>query len=316
MGPFSVTAPLTRWRAHLPAAVAGSRQERRRQAVVHGLVLSGLLFGGYLFLVVTPSVRTFGFDAMSWWAIDLAHLYSGATPEGPGLGSFRYAPVIGQLLDPLGALPFWQFLWLYSTVLLGTALWLGGRRRWLAALAFPPVALELYHGNIHLLMAAAITLGFRYPAAWAFVLLTKVTPGVGLVWFAVRREYRSLAIVAGATAIVSAVSLATTPGLWLEWVGSLLATLPRSTTSGALIHVPIFVRLPAAALLVAWGARSDRHWTVPVAATIAMPVLWATSLAVLTAVIPLTDASRRAELRPAGVRARGLGAAVAARSPE
>ena len=46
-------------------------------------------------------------------------------------------------------------------------------------LALPPVALELYHGNIHLWIAAAIVLGFRYPWTWAFVLLTKVTPGVG-----------------------------------------------------------------------------------------------------------------------------------------
>ena len=38
----------------------------------------------------------------------------------------------------------------------------------LTLLAFPPVAIELYHGNIHLLIAVAIVLGFRFPAAWAF----------------------------------------------------------------------------------------------------------------------------------------------------
>ena len=43
----------------------------------------------------------------------------------------------------------------------------------------------------------AIVLGFRWPFTWAFVLLTKVTPGVGLLWFAVRREWRSLAIALG-----------------------------------------------------------------------------------------------------------------------
>ena len=50
---------------------------------------------------------------------------------------------------------------------------------------------ELAGGNISLLLAVAIVVGFRWPAAWAFVLLTKVTPGIGLLWFVVRREWRS-----------------------------------------------------------------------------------------------------------------------------
>ena len=65
---------------------------------------------------------------------------------------------------------------------------------------FVPVLFEFYLGNVHLLLALAIVLGFRWPAAWAFVLLTKITPGIGLLWFAVRREWRSLAIALGATA--------------------------------------------------------------------------------------------------------------------
>ncbi len=77
-------------------------------------------------------------------------------------------------------------------------------------LAFPPVALELYHGNVHLLMAAAIVLGFRYPVGWSFLLLTKVTPGVGLIWFAVRREWRPLLIALGFTGALVAVSVAST----------------------------------------------------------------------------------------------------------
>jgi hypothetical protein len=88
--------------------------------------------------------------------------------------------------------------------------WLGWRRT-LLVLAFPPVALELYHGNIHLLLAAAIGLGLRYPWTWAFVLLTKVTPGVGLIWFAVRREWRQLGIALGVTAD-RGLSVALTPG--------------------------------------------------------------------------------------------------------
>ncbi|MEZ4596262.1 MAG: hypothetical protein R3C32_05075 [Chloroflexota bacterium] len=61
----------------------------------------------------------------------------------------------------------------------------------LALLAVPVFAVELFIGNIHLLLALAVVLGFRWPAAWSFVLLTKVTPGIGLLWFVVRREWRS-----------------------------------------------------------------------------------------------------------------------------
>ena len=50
-------------------------------------------------------------------------------------------------------------------------------------------------------------LGFRYPWTWGFVLLTKVTPGIGLLWFAVRREWRALAIALGVTGVIVAVSL-------------------------------------------------------------------------------------------------------------
>ena len=46
-------------------------------------------------------------------------------------------------------------------------------------------------GNIHLLLGAVIVAGFRWPWLWALPLLTKVTPGVGLLWFALRREWRT-----------------------------------------------------------------------------------------------------------------------------
>jgi hypothetical protein len=165
--------------------------------------------------------------------------------------------------------------------------WLGGRR-WLWVLAFPPVALELYHGNVHLLIAAAIALGFRYPAAWAFVLLAKVTPGVGLVWFLARREWRSLGIALGATAALVAVSLVFDLRLWQAWFDQQLAGSLREAPNQPNIAIPLLLRLPAAAVLVAWGARTDRKWTVPLAAAIAMPVLWIAAFAVLAA-IPALD---------------------------
>ena len=70
--------------------------------------------------------------------------------------------------------------------------------------ALPPVALELYHGNIHMLIAAAVVLGMRYPAAWSFVLLSKVTPGVGVLWFLFGESEMGLAAVLLVVAALSA----------------------------------------------------------------------------------------------------------------
>jgi glycosyl transferase family 87 len=252
----------------------------------HGLVLAGLLFAGYLFAITAPVAGTVGFDAFAYWSVDLHDLYGNASGAGGDLlGAFRYSPAAAQLFTPFALLPFWQFLWLWLALLVGTIVWLGGRRT-LLLLAFPPIALELYHANIHLLLAAAIVLGFRYPVAWSFVLLTKVTPGIGLLWFAVRREWHSLGIALVATAIVAGVSAAVAPGLWLDWVASLTRTSDLDTAGHAALAIPLLVRLPIAALIVVWGARTDRRWTVVVAATVAMPVLWPTAFATLAGVVP------------------------------
>lgn len=257
------------------------------RALRDGLAVAGLLFAGYLFLVVAPVQGTVGFDAFAYWSVDPADAYR----LGVGrLGAFTYTPVAALAFAPVHALPWWQFLWLWEALLVGTLVWLG-RRRSLLLLAFPPVALELYHGNVHLLLAAAIVLGWRHPWAWAFVLLTKVTPGVGLVWFAVRREWRSLGIALGVGAALVGCSLVAqaTLGvdLWGAWWRSVSATAAGASLGQVSIEVPLALRLPAAALLVAWGARTDRRWTVPVGATLALPVLWLSGLSVLVALVAL-----------------------------
>ncbi len=160
-------------------------------------MIAGLLFTAYLFVIVAPVQQTVGFDAFAYWNVNGADPYQ--TGVG-GLGAFNYTPPIARLFDPFGALAWPTFLWLWLALLIGNVIWLGGRgHRIIWLLAFPPVALELYESNIHLWIAAAIALGFRYPWTWGFVLLTKVTPGVGLLWFAVRREWRALGIALGVT---------------------------------------------------------------------------------------------------------------------
>src|SRR5207247_6135780 len=110
---------------------------------------------------------------------------------------------------------------------------------------------ELLGGNITLLIAAALVVGFRWPAAWAFVLLTKVTPGVGLLWFAVRREWRSLGIALGTTAAVVVISAVVAPDAWLQWPGVLAGIAGRGGTWAA-VPVPLLVRLPVAVAIIVW----------------------------------------------------------------
>lgn len=52
-----------------------------------------------------------------------------------------------------------------------------------------------------------------------------------------------------------------------------------------------------------WGARTDRRWTVIVAATLALPVLWIAGLAMLIGVIPELRARSQARSQ-AGSQAR------------
>jgi hypothetical protein len=136
-------------------------------------------------------------------------------------------------------------------------------------------------GNIHLLLAAAIVLGFRWSGAWAFVLLTKVTPGVGLVWYAVRREWRSLIVALVTTGVIAAISFAIAPGVWGDWVRLL-------RTDGGSESSRLIVRLLVAGGVAAWGAATDRRWTVPLAAMLALPIIWMDSFSMLLGAVALS----------------------------
>jgi len=270
---MTATTRIARTWETLPAAT--------RRAVRDGSAIAGLLFAVYLFLVVAPVAGTVGFDAFAYWNVNPADPYQTAVG---GLGAFNYSPPIARLFGPFGALEWPTFLWLWLALLIGNIIWLGRRGiRIVWLLALPPVALEIYHGNIHLWIAAAIALGFRYPWTWGFVLLTKVTPGVGLLWFAVRREWRALGIALGVTGVIVALSLALQGQLWIDWIAFLQSTPEGGSVAQFQIPIPLWLRLPAAVVLVVWGARTDRRWTVVVAATLALPVLWISGLAICAA---------------------------------
>ena len=126
-----------------------------------------------------------GHDARAYWAAPLDDPYE---PGSVGQESaYLYSPAFLVALSPLRALPWPLFLGLWTAGLLAVLFWMARPLLFLPSmlLALP----EIWGGNITILLAAAIVLGFSRSAAWAFPLLTKVTPGLGLLWFGVRREW-------------------------------------------------------------------------------------------------------------------------------
>jgi hypothetical protein len=227
-----------------------------------------------------------GQDARCYWQATLADPYLHSDWNDPI--AYVYSPAFLQLVSPLTALPWQAFMAVWAALSLAAVRFLTGPRLLLAGLVFPFTAMEVAGGNVSLLLAAAIVAGFRWPWTWSLVLLTKITPGVGLLWFAVRREWRSLAIALGATAAIVAVSFVVAPQLWRDWVDVVVRNV-ASGKSGtwASLPLPLWIRGPVAVALVVWGARTDRAWTVPVASMVALPALWYGGFSMLLAVIPL-----------------------------
>lgn len=229
------------------------------------------------------------YDAICYYVIDLDHLYAIAAVSMQAYGAWRYAPILAQLMDPLGALPLEVFLVGWTLLLLLVLAWMGGRRWWLL-LGVPFVVLELYAGNIHLLIAAGIVAGFRRPGVWAFMALTKVTPFAGTLWFAFRREWRDLAFAWGCTVLVVALGVLIAPNLWREWLDSLVSSAGQPSLG---LGGPLVVRLPLAMVLLAWAAPRDQRWALPVAVVLCLPNIWLHSLSILAASIALWPGFRR-----------------------
>ena len=229
-------------------------------------------------------------DARSYYGFNYADLYGGRT-DWNAIGAYPYSPAFAQLLFPLNLLPWPLFVAAWTAILIAAVWMLTGPDYFLLGLVVG--AMEIAGGNVSLLLALAIVKGFRHPWTWSFVLLTKITPGVGLLWFAIRREWRQLAIALGATAAVVLASYLLMPQSWHDWIDLLRSNTSKGGTWAA-IPIPLLVRGPIGVLLIVWGARRGQRWTVPVGAMLALPALWYGSLSMLLAVIPLTTREERA----------------------
>jgi hypothetical protein len=136
------------------------------------------------------------------------------------------------------------------------------------------------------------------------VLLTKVTPGVGLLWFAFRRQWRSLAIALGVTAVIVAVTYLIWPDRWIGW----FTLLASGGTPPPLFpyYLPFWPRFFAAVAVVAIGAWRGWRWSVIVAGTLALPAFYYISPSMLVGVLPFARAAlgRWAERRNETINAR------------
>jgi hypothetical protein len=265
---------------------------KARNLLVPALVVfGGLVWVETLVLMGTSRAN----DALAYYLADPAHPYGTSVVGGDV--AYLYSPAFAQAVEPLrwlGADGFsvvWRAIEAISLVAVTGPL--SGPLGFL-----PPFREEIRTGNVHVLIGLAMLLGFRWPAAWAFVLLTKVTPGVGLLWFAVRGEWRKLGIALGATAAIAAVSFVLAPSAWFEWA-QLLASQAGAANPNwwTITQVPLLVRFPVAALIAIWAGRTDRKWALFVAGFLALPVMWWMALGVLTPIAYLILRERRERSR-------------------
>ncbi|MDQ3688997.1 MAG: DUF2029 domain-containing protein [Chloroflexota bacterium] len=264
----------------------GSRLLRRLPLAV---AIAGIAFGWIGLNLDGDYFR----DAMAYWRPDLDDLYGGRRVGI--MSTYLYSPAFAQLMWPFGLLPWPLFAALWSALNLGVLVWMVGP--YLAALLFlvpGPVGDEISTGNIHLLLAATIVIGFRYPAAWSFHLLTKITPGIGILWFAGARQWRALVIGIGASVAIAVVSFVIAPSAWFEWLETLRLSSTIPADEVAVIPGPLWLRGAVAALLALAAGWLGVRWLVPVAALIALPVPWSSGLSLLVGSLALTRATWQA----------------------
>lgn len=234
---------------------------------VFGIVFGAIPYG------TCGNTGTVPCDAYSYWAID-ATPYTWETNL-----EYRYSPAFLWVVGPLQWLPFDIFLGIWTALHVIALVWL--RAGWF--LIVPGLNEDVLRGNISTFLAVAAVLAIRHSAAWwTPVLLTKITPAVGLVWHAVRREWRSLAACVALTVAIVAIGFAVSGDLWVGWFDTLLHADQTYEIGHPLGPVP--VRVAIAAAITAIGAWQGRAWLVPIAMFVAVPGLWAFNWGLLAGV--------------------------------
>jgi hypothetical protein len=237
-------------------------------------------------------VSPFAVDAAVYYEAMPGSLYSADWGSPTAVhAAFLYSPAFADALIPFRALPLAWFQGLFQ---LGIVLALVATVRGWALVAMAAslpfllfdVARPLTYvmgdialGNIQILLGCVAVWGLRWPGLWSFALLSKVTPGIGLLWFAVRREWRQMALAIAVTGLIAAASFLWKPGDWFAWIAFLLSATPPQYDDVLPVALPI--RLALAAALIIWGARTDRPWVVPIAVGLSIPIPYLSMAATL-----------------------------------
>lgn len=206
--------------------------------------------------------------------------------------AYWYPPIVAQVMAPISALLSSEaFSALWTVVMLVCLWWLAGRDVLvaLAMCAFPPVAVEFWFRNVHLVLATLLVLAIRRWGGWFSVGASiKLAPGIGLVYLVIKRRWREagVAFLFGAGLLVISVLLA--PDAWRQFIEVMVARGPADASS--FIPVPYALRAIAALALLVLAGQSETRWSEPllvVAVVVALPTLWFTALSTLVAIVPL-----------------------------
>jgi len=232
-----------------------------------------VFFWGYL------NQGVHGMDSGAYWLTAHRHDLYGAAPGS--VDAYLYSPAFAALLWPVAQLPRHLFIdvWMLAEAVAFGWLLRPLRLRW-GVPAFCLCMGEIVVGNIYSFLAVVAVVGARQPAAWALPLLTKITPGLGPVWFAVRREWRALAWSGAVTAGIAVVSFAVNPAGWFDWIRFLV-----DNAGGSQFLLPL--RVAVAAALVAYAAVRRWTWVLPIAMLLANPMVLHSEMALsLLAALP------------------------------
>ncbi len=303
-------------------------REMTRRERVNLVVLSLLAAVGASILAVVVATFWMGpNDSLAYW-IAGQRLMTGLPVYWPTEIAFEpyayhYPPPLAQLLGPISiVVPALAYVVIFRVLML-VVLWdLAGRSmlKMLALLAFVPVAVAVRIENVEIFIAAGIVYGLRrWPWLFSILALIKVSPGLGIVYLAMRRRWRDFALSVLVGTVIAGLSLALAPDLWRS---SLEAITGRTSMVGnSLIPVPYAVRATAGFVLTIVAGllgRRKGELLLVAAITIANPGLSLQGFAVLAAAIPIWlagpdgvgRAAEPADQRLTARRARGNAEAV------
>ena len=252
--------------------------------------------GGSLLLVVAVNRWGTPADEHAYWLAG-QRLLAGEPLYDPSATAitpyaYWYPPIVAQVMAPVSILlPALVFSAAWTALMLMCLWWIAGRDvlTALALCAFPPVAVEFWSRNVHLILAALLVLAIRHWSGWYSIgAAIKIAPGIGLGYLALRRRWRELGVAMALGAAMLAGSAVLSPGAWQQFAEVMLARGP--TDAASMLPIPYVAQFVAAVLVLVVASRLEPRWGEPllvVAVVIALPTLWFTALSTLVAIVPL-----------------------------